>query len=61
MTDNFDTSWFLIVSAYSVENFMMGEDIVTFYWWCVIGIPSFEKGIVVLKLKLGNGGTGTSF
>jgi hypothetical protein len=42
MTHNFDTTWFLFVSTYSVENFMVREDIVAFYRRCSIGIPSLE-------------------
>ena len=42
MTHDFDTTWFLFVSAYSVENLMVGEYVVAFYRRRSIGIPSLE-------------------
>ena len=41
MTNDFYAPGFLFVSAYSMEDFMVREDIVALYWWRVIGIPSF--------------------
>src|SRR5947207_15558666 len=42
MTNDFDTTWFLFVSTYSVENFMVGEYIVSFHRRCSIRVPSLK-------------------
>jgi len=51
VTDDFDASWFLVVSTYSIENLMVGEEIIAFDGGFPCGIPSLEEFIVVLELE----------
>jgi hypothetical protein len=49
MSNDFDPARFLFVTAYTFEDFVMGENIVAFNGGGVVWIPSLEKFIVVLK------------
>ena len=49
MANNFDTTGFLFIATYSVEDFVVGEDIAAFYRRFTCRIPFLENCVVILK------------
>jgi len=60
MANDFNTSWFLIVTTYSVKDFVMRKEIVAFNRRFASRIPSFEKLVIVL-MSAQSKWNGTSF
>jgi hypothetical protein len=48
MADDFDAAWLLLVPAYPVKDFVVGEDVVALHRWLTRRIPLLKQLVVVL-------------